>query len=552
MRVRALAAALASLLMAAAESTIRFEDVAVRAGLRFVTDSCPTPNKNQPETMVSGLGLLDYDRDGDLDVYFTNGAAIPSLVKEEEKYKNRLFRNDGNLKFTDVTEAAGVAGAGYGMGVAVGDYDNDGWPDIYLANVTANQLYRNKGDGTFEDVTAKVGVAGGLLNERKMWSVAAGWFDYNNDGWLDLFVSNYCVWEVNQDPYCTDPSRTYRGYCHPQHYKPLPHTLYRNDGNGKFTDVSEEMGLARLYGKGMGVVFADYNSDGFLDVFVANDTMPNQLFRNAGGKRFEEVGFELGVAYNENAKALSGMGAEFRDLNNDGTPDIWHTSVEHETFPLYVNRNGRLFVGTTAKSGLARPTYQMSGWSNGVADFDNDGWKDLFVARANVLDTIELLTRRRYPEPNSVFRNTGLGTFVEVSASAGQDFQVEAAHRGAAFGDLDNDGRVDAVVSVLGGQARLLRNVSDSGNHWLMLHLVGTKSNRMGIGARVKLVDDKGRTQFNHATTSTGYAASSDHRVHFGLAEAGKAAEIEILWPSGIRQVLRDVPADQILTVEER
>jgi hypothetical protein len=532
-------------------AAIRFEDIAARAGVSFITENCPTPNKNQPETMVSGVGVLDYDGDGDLDLYFVNGAAIPSLVKSEEKYRNRLFRNEGNLKFTDVTAQARAGGAGYGMGVAVGDYDNDGRPDVYVANVTPNQLLRNRGDGTFEDVTAKAGVAGGVFNGRKMWSVAAGWFDYDRDGWLDLFVSNYCVWEVNRDPVCTDPKGRIRAYCHPSHYSPLRNTLYRNRGDGTFTDVSAETGIREHAGKGMGVAFADFDGDGWMDVFVANDTTPNFLFRNIAGKRFEETALMAGVAYNESGQALSGMGADFRDLDNDGRPDIWHTAVEHETFPLYLNGRDGMFHNATARAGLVKPTWNMSGWSNGIADFDNDGWKDLFAARSNVLDNVASMTKREYHEPNAVFRNLGNGRFEDVSALAGPDFQQRAAHRGAALGDIDNDGRMDAVVTVLGGQAKVFRNVSGGSHHWITLQLSGVQSNWMGLGARIRITAADGASQYDHATTSAGYAASSEPRVHFGLGAAASVKLIEIEWPSGIRQVLRDVPADRIVRIEE-
>jgi hypothetical protein len=545
--------ALVPIMVAAAgpvASTIRFEEISGRAGLKFVTDSSPTPNKNQPETMVSGVALLDYDGDGYLDVYLVNGAAIPSLKKESSKYYNRLFHNNGNLTFTDVTEKAGLAGEGYGMGAAVGDYDNDGRPDLFLANVTRNQLFRNKGDGTFEEVTAKAGVEGGVLDGRKMWSVAAGWFDYNNDGLLDLFVSNYCKWEVNKDPVCLAGGRV-RAYCHPNNYGPLPNTLYRNNGDGTFTDVSSQTGIAASLGKGMGVVFADYDGDGFPDVFVANDNSPNFLFHNIGGKRFEEVALEAGVAYDESGRAVSGMGAEFRDINNDGKPDIWHTAIEHEMFPLFVNAGNGSFQNMTGRSGLAPQTYQMSGWSNAVGDLDNDGWKDLFVARGNVLDNVAEVAARQYGEPNGVFRNLGNTKFENVTASAGADFQKPAPHRGAVLGDLDNDGRLDAVVTVLNGEAKLFHNVSENGNHWILFRLAGTKSNRMGIGAHVKVTGDDGRVQYNDATTSSGFAASSDPRVHFGLGASKRVREAEIKWPSGARQVLRDLDADRIVPVEE-
>ncbi len=538
------------LLAASVASTIAFEEIAARSGLVFTANSCPTPQKNQPETMVAGAALFDYDNDGYLDVYFVNGAAIPSLKKENPAYWNRLFHNNHDGTFTDVTEKAGVAGAGYGMGVAIGDYDNDGWPDIYVVNVTKNQLFHNDHDGTFTDVTDKAGVGGGMLDGKKMWSVSAAWVDYNNDGLLDLFVSNYCKWEVNKDPFC-GPNPSKRAYCHPKNYEPLPNTLYRNNGDGTFADVSQETGIAKYVGKGMGAAIADYDGDGFMDIFVANDNHANYLFHNLGGKRFEEVAFESGVAYPQGANDISGMGADFRDVNNDGRPDIWHTATENETFPLYLNRGGGMFMEATASSQLFR-TRSMSGWANGIFDFDNDGWKDLFVARGNVLDNVALFTNRTYGEPNTVFRNLGNGKFEDVSASAGADFQLAAPHRGAAFGDIDNDGRIDAVVTVLNGKAKYFHNVSRNANHWILLKLVGTKSNRMGLGAQVRITGEDGRKQYNEATTAVGYAGSSDPRVHFGLGSSKTVREIEIQWPSRIRQVLRNVPADQILTIEER
>jgi hypothetical protein len=529
---------------------IKFEDIAAKAGVHFITQNSPTPNKNQIETMVSGVALLDYDGDGYLDIYLVNGAAIPSLQKESPAYWNRLYHNNHDGTFTDVTERAGLAGAGYGMGVAVGDYDNDGRPDLFLANVTGNQLFHNNGDGTFTDVTAKAGLAGAQMNGKKMWSVGAGWFDYNNDGLLDLLVVNYCVWEVNKDPYCSLKSGV-RAYCHPKLYPALHETLYRNNGDGTFTDVSQETGIAGHMGKGMSVSFADYDGDGFLDAFVTNDTMPAFLFHNLGGKKFEEVGVSAGVAYAPDGSALSGMGSDFRDVNNDGRPDIWYTAVEHESFPLLINGGHGDFDDLTQASGL-QPTAEMSGWSNGIYDFDNDGWKDLFVARANVMDNInELFPNRRYPEPNSVFRNLGNGKFAEVSRTAGPDFQLEAAHRGAAFGDLFNEGRIDAVVTVLGGPAEILHNISNTGNHWILLKLVGTKSNRMGIGAQIHITTEDGRQQWNEVTTAVGYASSSDSRVHFGLGSNRHIRDMEIRWPSGIKQTLHNLEADRILTIEE-
>ncbi len=530
--------------------TIRFEDMAHRAGVHFVLENCPTPEKYQPETMPAGVALLDYDGDGWLDIFLVNGAEMPSLVKTGPKYYNRLYHNNGDGTFSDVSERAGVTGAGYGMGAAVGDYDNDGRPDLFLANVNGNQLLHNNGDGTFSDVTAKAGLSGATYNGRKMWSIAAGWFDYNNDGLLDLFVANYCQWDPRYEPVCIGLDG--RGYCHPDSFGPLSNTLYRNNGDGTFTDVSAETGISSVLGRGMGVVFADYDGDGYLDVFVANDNSPNLLFHNVGGKRFEEVGLKAGVAYNDEGAVLGSMGADFRDVNNDGLPDIWHTAIENETFPLYLNKGKGVFQNASQQSGLANITRPMSGWSNGIVDLDNDGWKDLVVARSNVLDNISQISAYfRYAEPNSVFRNLGNGRFEDVSATAGADFLRPAPYRGLAYGDLDNDGKMDLVVTALGAPVRVFRNVTATSNHWILLKLVGSKSNRMGIGARIRITTDDGRKLYNEATTSTGYAASSDSRVHFGLGGSSVIKEIEIRWPSRTHQLLRNVAADQVLEVTE-
>lgn len=536
--------------VAASSSSIRFEDVTSHSGIDFFADSSPTPNKNQPETMLSGVGLIDYDNDGYLDIFLINGAALPSLKKDSPKYYNRLYHNNHDGTFTDETEKAGLAGDGYDMGVAVGDFDNDGWEDIYVASVTKNHLYHNNGDGTFTDATDKAGVGSPTYKGEKMWSAAAGWVDYNNDGKLDLFVSNYCRWHVNGDPVCLSGGRL-RAYCHPKFYEPLPSTLYRNNGDGTFTDVSEETGIAKRLGKGMGIGFNDYDGDGFVDIFVANDNMPNSLFHNLKGKGFEEVSMDAGVAYSENGKAVSGMGAEFRDLDNDGLPDIWHTATELETFPLFRNVGNGIFIDVTGRSGLARPTLQMSGWSNGVADFDNDGLKDLFVARSNVLDNIAEFTSRTYGEPNTIFRNLGKMTFEDVTAQAGPDMQVSAAYRGAAIGDLDNDGRLDMVVTVLNGKAKILRNVSTNTNNWVAFKLVGKRSNRMAIGAQLKLTTDDGVSQYDIVSTSAGYGASRDPRAHFGLGQFKTVKQVEIRWPSGVRQLLKDLPANRIHRIEE-
>ena len=531
-------------------NTIRFDDITSQSHLQFITDSCPTPNKNQPETMVGGVGLIDYDNDGYMDIFFVNGAAIPSLKKESPKYYNRLFHNNRDGTFTDVTDKSGLQGDGFDMGVAVGDFDNDGWPDIYVASVTKNHLYRNNHDGTFTDVTDKARVGMPSYKGEKMWSAAAGWVDYDNDGKLDLFVSNYCRWHVNGDPVCMSGGRE-RAYCHPKFYEPLPCTLHRNNGDGTFTDVSEETGISKVMCKGMGVGFNDFDGDGFIDIFVANDNMPNSLFHNLNGKKFEEVALDSGVAYSETGKAVSGMGAEFRDIDNDGLPDIWHTATELETFPLFRNIGKGMFIDFTGRSGLARHTLEMSGWGNAVGDFDNDGLKDLLVARGNVLDNIAEFSERTFGEPLTIFRNLGNMKFEDVSTQTGTALELKNPYRGCVLGDLLNTGHLDIVTTALNNPARILRNTTSNSNNWVKFHLVGTKSNRMAIGAQLKVITGDGSAQYDIVSTSAGYQSSRDQRAHFGLGPFKTVKEVEIKWPSGIKQVLKDLPGNKIHRIEE-
>jgi enediyne biosynthesis protein E4 len=512
---------------------IRFRNVAAEAGLRFTLENHGTPEKRLIETMAGGVAALDYNNDGRVDIFFTNGAAIPSLEKESSKYWNRLYRNDGGLKFTDVTETARVAGRGYSMGAAAGDFDNDGFTDLFVAGVNRNILYRNRGDGTFEDVTERAGI------KSDYWSVAAGWFDYDNDGRLDLFIVNYLKWSAASEPLCLDPAGKLRVYCHPDRYDPLPNTLYRNRGDGSFEDVSVKSGIAAHAGKGMSVAFADYDGDGRMDSFVTNDTVPNFLFRNRGDGTFDETGLPAGVAVNDDGQAISSMGADFRDYDGDGLPDIIITALSGETFPVFRNQGKGFFRDATYPSRVGLLSYEQSGWSVALFDFNNDGWKDIFSANSHVSDHMD-----RYRQPNSVFANAGNGTFEE--ATSGELLLARAPHRGAAFADFNNDGRIDVVVSALGGPAELWKNESDEHNRWLVLQLEGRRSNRQALGARVRI---GGR--HNQATTSVGYASSSPASIHFGLGELETAHEIEIRWPSGAVQVLTKVPANQVLQVRE-
>lgn len=519
-------------------SPIRFREVAQQSGLDFVLHNNPTPRKHMIETMAGGLAAFDYNNDGKVDIFFTNGAAIPSLEKESPKFFNRLYRNDGGMKFTDVTLQAGVAGEGYSMGAAAADYNNDGYTDLFVAGVYRNILYRNLGNGKFEDVTEAAGI------KSDKWSVAAGWFDYDNDGWLDLFVVNYAHWTPDFDRYCGDRERNLRVYCHPKYFEGLPNTLYRNRRDGTFEDVSKEAGILEHIGRGMSVAFADYDNDGFTDVFVTNDNLPNFLFRNRRNGTFEEVALEAGVALTNNGAPIASMGADFRDFNNDGLCDINVTALTGETFPLFRNIGKGSFSDVTHSSQLAQLSAARSGWSNGFFDFNNDGWKDLFTANSDVNDLVDLFQSTHYKQPNSLFANLGDGTFRDVSSDAG--FTLARAHRGSAFADFDNDGKVDVVVSALGESAELWQNVSPDPNHWLVLKLTGTRSNRDGIGAKIRLGD-----QFNHVTTAVGYASSSPSPVHFGTGKLEKIDRIEIRWPSGTVQVLQNVATNQLIEVRE-
>ncbi|HEX7424052.1 MAG TPA: CRTAC1 family protein [Terriglobales bacterium] len=514
--------------------------------IAFELDSCETPERHAPETMAGGVAVFDYNNDGKLDIFFTNGADIKTLRKSSPKYSNRLFENDGTGHFTDVTEKAGLAGSGYDIGVAVADYDNDGYEDIFVAGVYRNTLYHNNGDGTFTDVTAKAGLNKPDPEYGPLWSVGAVWVDVNNDGLLDLLVINYLKWDVEHEPACPIDGRL--DYCHPKMYKPTPNQLFLNNGDGTFRDASVEWGLRAHPGKGMGGATADFDLDGKMDIFVSNDKAFNWFFRNKGGA-FDEVGFDVNVALREDGVFISGMGVDFRDLDNDGYPDIVVVALDNETFPIYRNTGKASFVEVTGESGMTLLSLPMAGYSPTIADFDNDGWKDIFVSRGHVQSLLSA-PRVAVEQPNTVFRNLGGMKFAALTSEAGLTSRPPARHRGSAIGDLNGDGRMDVVVTALKAPAEIWMNESPGTNHWLELKLQGTKSNRDGIGTRIKVVTKSG-TQYDHMSTAAGYASSSAGPVHFGLGPNTSADLVEIRWPSGIVQRLRDVVSDRILTVKE-
>jgi hypothetical protein len=527
----------------------KFIETSSALGINFRNMASHTSKKYLIETMGPGVALFDYDNDGRLDIFVVNGAPLTDLTpkgaiprKTSPKYWNRLYHQKQDGTFEDVTEKAGLQGVGYGMGVAVGDYDNDGYEDLYVTAYGGNKLYHNNGNGTFTDVTEKAGVGG------SGWSTSAAWVDLDGDGFLDLVVLRYLTWEFD-DIWCGERKEGYRAYCHPDYFKPIAPLVYHNDGNGHFTEVSEKIGIAKP-GKGLGIAIADYDGDGHIDLFVANDSMSEFLYHNKGNGTFEEVALVSGVAVDGEGHTFAGMGVDFADYNNDGLPDLVITDLATQMYALYRNDGDGTFTYESYPSGLGRMTMTHSGWGVRFLDYDNDGWKDLLIAQGHDLDTIQLtFPNLRYREPMLLARNTGHG-FEDVSAEAGSVFREAWVGRGMAIGDIDNDGRVDAIVTTNDGPLYVLHNATSTPNHWLILKLVGHRSNRDAIGAVVRVV--AGRiTQVATVTTASSYLSSSDKRLHFGLGTETAAATIDIRWPSGIRQTLKNVRGDQILQVDE-
>jgi enediyne biosynthesis protein E4 len=529
---------------------VHFTDVTEAVGIAFRHVSSATSNKYLIETMGGGVALLDYDVDGRLDIFFTNGAKLEEPMppgkrpdKADPRFWNRLYHQNADGTFSDVTEAAGLTGMPqnqYGMGAAVGDYDNDGFPDLYVTNFGDNTLYRNSGDGTFSDVTAKAGVSGGG------WSESAGFFDYDNDGDLDLFVTRYMVWSFEVNRFCGPPGQ--RAYCHPDVFDPITNILYRNNGNGTFTDVSAKAGIVDP-GKGLGVSFADYDNDGFTDVYVANDAVQSLLYHNNGDGTFSELGLLLGVGFNEDGQAFSGMGVDSADYDNDSRPDIMVTDLGNQRYRLFRQGGDGTFQDATHASGVGAATLLFSGWSLRFFDYDNDGWKDVFVAQSHVMDNIQAVSPNlRYELPPLLLRNES-GRFVKVDA--GEVFKKDRVGRGAAFGDLDRDGDVDVVVNNLDGRALVLRNDGGNRRGWLRIRTVGRTSNRDGLGCRVKVVSESGSTQHYTVNTAVGYISASDKDLVVGLGKATRASLVEIRWPSGVVQKLNDLASGQTVVVTE-
>jgi len=528
-------------------SRVTFHDVAAPAGITFRHDNASSAEKYLIETMGSGCGWIDYDQNGLLDLYLVNGAAT-RVYKPPQPMRGALYRNNGNGGFTDVTAKAGVGAEGlFGMGVAVGDYDNDGFPDLFVLGYGRCILYHNNGDGTFTDVTARAGV-----QNSGLWASSAAWFDYDNDGKLDLIIANYVDWSPERNFYCGDRGPGMRSYCHPDDFHGQPPTLYHNNGDGTFTDVSKSSGVGlKGGGNGLGVVTFDYDNDGWQDIFIANDHMPNFLFHNNRDGTFREVGYQAGVAVSADGQFEAGMGTDAADTTGSGRLDLIVGHLDMQLARVYQNLGDQTFEDATLRSKLSYSTYHMSTFGARFMDYDNDGWRDLFLANGHVLDNIERYhADTKYAEPKMMFRNTGSGIFENVSDQLGSDFQLPRVSRGAAVGDFDNDGDLDILINNCGQTPQLLRNDGGNANHWLEILLIGTKSNRDGVGARVKVIAGD-LVLYDQRKGGMSYQSAQDPRLHFGLGQGSNVDLIEILWPSGSTTKLANIKADQIIAVKE-
>lgn len=535
-----------------APSTVTFTDITAATKIAFKHAGSPTSLKYLLEAMGGGVAIFDYDNDGRMDLFFTNGAFLKDPMtkgmmpdKSDPKFWNRLYHQKADGTFEDVTERAGLKGEGFSMGVAAADYDNDGYVDLYVTGYGQNHLYRNNRDGTFADVTKKLGVAG------DGWSTSAGWIDYDRDGRLDLFVARYLDWDFEKGAALCGDARGTRAYCHPENFKGATNILYHQKPDGSFEDVSVKAGIADPDGKALGIAFADFDNDGLMDIFVANDSVRQSLYHNKGDGRFEDIAVMAGAGYDEDGKTYAGMGVDAADYDNDGFADVFITTLSYQTYPLYHNNGDRSFTYATKQTAVGQITLAYSGWGTHFIDADNDGLRDIFVAQSHVLDTIELSTGYlKYRQPPLLMRNMGK-EFTNVSATAGPAFSLPIVARGAAFGDLNNDGQIDIVIGVLNGSPLVLRN-NGTKNHWVGIRLVGSKSSRDGLGARVIVSDSSGRRQIFDASTAGSYLSASDPRIIAGLGNASAVSTIEVHWPSGRTQTITNPELDRYLTINER
>jgi hypothetical protein len=543
-RMVSLLTAVAALAFASApQAQITFEDVTAKSGVTFTHTDGSSGRHYLIETMSAGVALFDYNRDGKVDIYFVNGAPLEG-AKTKTPARDALYRNDGNFTFTDVTRDAGVGDTNFGLGVAVGDYNSDGWLDIYVNNAGPNVLYKNNGNGTFTDVTKAAGVA---VNGTHT-GAGANFLDIDGDGDLDLFVANYVAWS-----YQTHVGKYYGPwmvYPGPKDYDRTPNVLYRNNGNGTFTDISRESGIAAHVGAGMGTAALDFDNDGDTDIVVANDDWNNFLFQNDGTGKFTETGLAAGIAYDVNGAPLSSMGVAVGDYNNDGWLDVEVTSYESELATLFENAGGALFDDVTRATGAGAGTLTDVKWGNGLCDFDNDGDRDLFVATGHVNDNVEKYSdKTRYASRNLVLRNNGDGKFTNITDQCGDGLAVMKVSRGAAFEDLDNDGDIDAVILNSRDKPTILKNTSRNRNHWVSIHLRGTK-NRDGVGAHVRITAGA-RTQLAEVHSGQGYQSHFGMVPHFGLGASARIDRVEVRWIGGGTDVVENVAADRVITITE-
>ena len=527
-----------------ADTKIQFADVTKAAGIEFHHVDGRSGQRYFVESLGSGAAFFDYDGDGDPDLYFVNGAALPGYLATETP-TNRLFQNNGDGTFSDATEQAGVGDTGYGHGCAVGDYNNDGYLDLYVTNFGRNVLYLNNGDSTFSDVTADAGVG------DPKWSSSCAFADYDRDGDLDLYVVNYIEYSLENNPWCGPKEKGIRAYCEPNNFPGLPDTLYRNNGDGTFTDVTHESGIYNPTGKGLGVVWGDYNNDGHPDIYVANDSTENFFFLNKGDGTFEEVGFKLGVAMSETGAEENGMGTAFGDLDNDGWLDLIVTNYQDQANTLYRNDQNGFFTDVSTASKTGAVSFPYLGWATEFIDYDNDGWQDLFVANGHVHDNLEEIGQAgTYGQRNLIFRNACDNTFTEISKQLGAGMLHEDVSRGGAFADYDLDGDIDIVVTNSNSPPRLLRNDGGNKRHWLSIKLNGTTGSTDAIGARVT-VHAGGVSQTKEVRSGTGYLSQNELKLLFGLGDGSAAASVEVRWPGGAKQQIENVTGNQCIIIIE-